>query len=190
MTHMNLTLNGGIHMKKGKIKVFKRLLVATLVFAFAVGGLTLTSFASTAMEFPLESEANMTTGIENDEIVIFDADADEVANEIVPYSFGVTSIPENMAVQSPYKYCCVISSHFPNGDVRQCSGILLGKDVVLTSAHGIYDNERGGNATSVSVAVGAYFNSSGTFITPNGVTTRKQYIMLQSWINDQKGTSD
>lgn len=169
-------------MNENKIKSLKRLLVATLVFAFVIRGLSLTTFASTALKSGVETETEM----DNNTVVIFCEDN----NEFFSQALGVTSIPENMAVLSPYSYCCVILSHFPNGETMQSSGILLGKNVVLTCAHGVYDHDRGGNANSVIISVGAYFNSSEQFIIQHGTTTRKQMVLHKDWVNDQKGTAD
>lgn len=61
---------------------------------------------------------------------------------------------------APYKYMCLLTARFPNGTLMDSSGILISKNLVLASAHGIYDHERGGAAKSVIIGVGAYFSGS------------------------------
>lgn len=219
MTHTNVTKNGGIKMKKNKFRVLKRLLrislALVLVFAFASEESTLTAFASTEVEMTSEvkddeivifdedgtatyqtiTTQDATSALSEEIVIVSDYDMStcvkmEDNNEISPRASGITSIPDNMAVLSPYKYCCIISSRFPDGTTMQSSGILLGKDVVLTSAHGVYNHDHGGNSNSIIICVGAYYNSAGKLIVQQGTTNRKQLVMKRSWIDDQKDTSD
>lgn len=60
----------------------------------------------------------------------------------------------------PYKNMCLITATFPNGKSEESSGILISKNLVLASAHGIYKSEYGGAAKSVIIGVGAYFSGS------------------------------
>lgn len=223
MTYINRTPNGGIYMKKGKNIGLKRLLVVTLVFALAIGGSTLTTFASAETELMSKTEVEAETEVEDNTIVIFDENGDatyrtieaqdyiadasenviikdateintflelEDRSGIYPQLYGITSISDNMALLSPYSYCCLISSKFPDGTTMQSSGILLGKDVVLTSAHGVYNHDHGGNSKSIIICVGAYYNSAKKLIVQHGTTSRKQIIVNRPWVDEQKDTSD
>lgn len=61
---------------------------------------------------------------------------------------------------APYKHMCLLTATFPNGTVEESSGILISKNLVLASAHGIYKSKYGGAAKSVIIGVGAYFSGS------------------------------
>ena len=61
---------------------------------------------------------------------------------------------------APYKHMCLITATFPNGTSMDSSGILISKNLVLASAHGIYNHERGGAAKHVEIGIGTYFTDS------------------------------
>lgn len=61
---------------------------------------------------------------------------------------------------APYKNMCLITATFPNGTISDSSGILISKNLVLASAHGVYNPEHGGAAKHVEIGVGAYFSGS------------------------------
>lgn len=72
---------------------------------------------------------------------------------------------------APYKYMCLISAIFPDGTVMESSGILISKNLVLASGHGIYDHIHEGAAKSVYIGVGTYFSGS----------ERKYQVDYQFW---------
>lgn len=72
---------------------------------------------------------------------------------------------------APYKHMCLLTATFPDGTVEESSGILISKNLVLASAHGIYKSKYGGAAKSVIIGVGAYFSGS----------ERKYQGYVQNW---------
>ena len=60
--------------------------------------------------------------------------------------------------QSPYSSVVLVKAFFPNGRVSIGSGVLVGKNDVLTAAHVIYDPSRGGYASSIQILPGADYN--------------------------------
>ncbi|MGL5362223.1 MAG: hypothetical protein ACRDBH_05045 [Bosea sp. (in: a-proteobacteria)] len=54
----------------------------------------------------------------------------------------------------PFRYVCYIESTFPNGSVATGTGTVVGKNDVLTAAHVIYNQNRGGFATTIKVVPG------------------------------------
>lgn len=81
---------------------------------------------------------------------------------------------------APYKHMCLITALFPDGTVAESSGILISKNLVLASAHGIYLSEYGGAAKHVDIGVGAYFSGSerkyqGYYQDWNGAVLSKQW---------------
>lgn len=60
----------------------------------------------------------------------------------------------------PYKYMCLIQATFPDGTKYRSSGILISKNLVLASAHGVYQEKYGGAATNAVIGIGTYFSGS------------------------------
>lgn len=61
---------------------------------------------------------------------------------------------------APYKHMCLITATFPDGTSIDSSGILISKNLVLASAHGIYNHKYGGAAKHVQIWIGTYFTDS------------------------------
>lgn len=60
--------------------------------------------------------------------------------------------------QSPYSSVVLVKAFYPNGRVSIGSGVLVGKNDVLTAAHVIYDPSRGGYASSIQILPGADYS--------------------------------
>ena len=90
---------------------------------------------------------------------------------------------------APYKCACILSVEFPNGRRETSSGILVNKNVVLTSAHGVNKSEYGGSAKSIIVYVGAYYDA-GILKFTQGVGYKKQIIIHNDWAEKQLPKAD
>lgn len=64
----------------------------------------------------------------------------------------------NNTSQSPYSSVVLVKAFYSNGRVSIGSGVLVGKNDVLTATHVIYDPSRGGYASSIQVIPGADYN--------------------------------
>lgn len=56
---------------------------------------------------------------------------------------------------APYKSICYITCTWSDGLVTRGSGVIVGLNDVLTAAHEVFDTERGGYATSITVSPAA-----------------------------------
>lgn len=116
-----------------------------------------------------------TSTYSNEDIVIFNDTPSTLQEDDVMATSSSTKLEDVspfIVSFAPYKYMCLITATFPNGKVMESSGILISKNLVLASAHGIYKSEYGGAAKSVIIGVGAYFSGS----------ERKYQGYVQDWI--------
>lgn len=59
---------------------------------------------------------------------------------------------------APYKSICYIVCRWSDGTSTRGSGVIVGLNDVLTAAHVVYDADRGGYATSITISPGADVN--------------------------------
>ncbi len=111
-------------------------------------------------------------------------------NQISALASGLSDVSMFSITQVPYKYSCMIISRFPNGKGLATSGILVGKNIVLASGHGVYMHDWGGEATSVMVGVGTYYTSDGKMETQYPSCYKKRMILDTAWVNDKKDSGD
>ena len=90
---------------------------------------------------------------------------------------------------APYKHMCLITATFPNGTVMDSSGILISKNLVLASAHGIYNHERGGAAKHVEIGIGTYFTDSER-VAQGGIQSWNGAYLNIGWTEKQLARSD
>lgn len=90
---------------------------------------------------------------------------------------------------APYKHMCLITATFPNGTSMDSSGILISKNLVLASAHGIYNHERGGAAKHVEIAIGTYFTDSER-VTQGGTQSWNGAHLKTGWTEKQLAQCD
>lgn len=197
-------------MKKNKIKVLKRLLAVTLVSVLIISSSNLTAFASTDVTDgeklviidkdgsityqTLETQEQMSTDSNEDVIVVDTANNEYTVsqndNQISTFaSSGLEPVSDFSVSLLPYRNMCYIFSTFPDGYLYGSSGTLVSKNVVLASAHGVYNNEHGGKATSVLVAIGAYMDS-GKVIAQSGVYQRKMIVLHEDWTAREYESAD
>lgn len=86
----------------------------------------------------------------------------------------------------PYKNMCLIFSKFPNGDFYSSSGIMVGKNVVLLSAHGVYRDDCGGEANHITIFIGAASMDSSS----GSVGWKKTLVLPKSWVEKGLSKSD
>lgn len=139
---------------------------------------------------PVTSEEASTYS--NEDIVILNDTPSTLQEDDVMATASSTDLQDVSPLSvsfAPYKYMCLITATFPNGKSEESSGILISKNLVLASAHGIYKSEYGGAAKSVIIGVGAYFSGSerqyqGTVQPWNGA------ILSGSWPTTEKKEYD
>lgn len=135
---------------------------------------------------PVTSE-EISTYSNDDGIVILNDTSASLQSDDVMATASSTSL-QNVSLfsvtQTPYKYMCLITAQFPNGDVAESSGILISKNMVLASAHGVYDHERGGAATKVHIGVGVYFSDS-TRVYQGGIQNWNGAALKRGWIENE-----
>lgn len=78
----------------------------------------------------------------------------------------------------PYSAVVCVRSTFPNGEISQGSGGMIGKDSVLTAGHCIFNKSKGGWATSVEVSPGQV----GSF-RPYGTAQKTRLSTTDGWKN-------
>ena len=81
-----------------------------------------------------------------------------------------------------------IISTYPNGHVSACSSTLVSANMVLTNAHCVYNSERGGLATSVSVTPGQIGNDDQG--RPFGTALSKRIMVPDRWVETQNRNYD
>ena len=84
---------------------------------------------------------------------------------------------------APYKYVCYIVYTYADGTSTSATGWLAGSDVLVTSAHCVYDGNKGGWIKSMRVYPG--YKKGG--YAPYGYTTAKNFHVYKNWI--KKGGS-
>lgn len=84
---------------------------------------------------------------------------------------------------SPYRNVCYILAQYSDGHISHSSGILVGFNLVLVSAHGVYDDKHGGFAKSVTVSPGAYLDANGKLVQPLGSANKTGIRAPSGWIN-------
>lgn len=141
------------------------------------------------------TEQNQRTSNSKDAVIVNNMKGGEAFvsqdnNQISTFASDLSNVSVFNVTQAPYKYSCIIISRFPDGTGVASSGILVGKNIVLASGHGVYEHEHGGEATSVMVGVGTYYTSNGEMKCQFGSYYKKRMILDSAWVNDQKDIGD
>lgn len=198
-------------MKGNKTQIFKRLIAFSMSLAI-IGSTHSTAFASspelddqtlivsdqegnityeTADEYAVPYE-NTARAITDGGLIItpgYDDSSGESGNSISPLANVTLQLPVTSTVFDPYKTICRVESTFPNGTTLVSTGVLVHYNILLTSAHGIYQESRGGYANTV-VYPGSYAGVNNQPVYPFGsasVTTRR---IPSGYINGQKAEYD
>lgn len=82
-----------------------------------------------------------------------------------------------------------ISFRLSNGEFAACSGGLIGKDVVITAGHCVYNRDNGWNITS-SYEITPAYGGSVTNFAPYGRAGAKSISTFTGWINSQDSKYD
>lgn len=91
----------------------------------------------------------------------------------------LTYAPISDTLLSPYRNVCYISAVFPNGDTDRGSGVLVYKNVLLTSGHMVYQSNKGGWAQSMQVIPARNGGSA-----PLGMTSATNMTTNNAWVNN------
>lgn len=96
---------------------------------------------------------------------------------------GMQEVNLLMLSFEPYKHTCLIISTFPNGKTYSATGTLVGANVVLIAAHGVYRHDNGGEARSISISIGLhnYYDSEET----KELGFKKNLILPKSWVDSK-----
>lgn len=191
-------------MKKNKIG--KRLLVGILAVVFTFCGASEVMPAQAINDKQdvviVDEVIDHASEAATDEVVIYTPEIEEISiskvdtlqnekNNSEVFSTVATGIQEvNLLMRSfePYKNTCLIMCTFPNGKTYSSSGTMVGKNVVLIAAHGVYKQEYGGEATSIKVFIGLYNFYDTEEICANGF--KKNLILPRSWVESELPKSD
>lgn len=196
-----------------KLKNLCRLLSTVLAMSLIIVGTNLTAFAneSVDVEESLEETSYMdnevvhisadgeisyeiisttyeeTVAYSDDGIVMInDTSSGSQSDDVMATasSTGLQDVSLSFVNFSPYRNMCVIRSTFPNGTIMESSGILISKNLVLTSAHGVYDHENGGAAKNVTIGLGTYFTGSEKVV-QSGTQNWKAAYLKRGWTENQ-----
>lgn len=200
---------------KKRIRGLKRLLTATMVFVLVICGSNLTAFAGTSEDtaggetllicnkdgsvtyqtIPAQEqtevdvdESDIVCDMDASESSMWHSKTDDQISTLAASSLDPVSLLS--VTFAPYKYSCLIESAFPSGDTIASSGILVGKNIVLASGHGVYDSKRGGSATNVRVKVGAYYTSTGESKYQSGMYQKENIIIHKDWAENGLDKAD
>ncbi len=184
----------------------KRLIVTVLAISLLISGLSLNALASEGESGEKIVIVNEDGSIEYETIyprsegiqLNFDSINDSSQssnfqddNQISTYaSSGYVNISEDASQYAPYRYACYITSTFPNGEKIASSGIRVGRNVILVSAHSVWNDEKGGGSTSTLIGVGTYFMGDGSLKCRDGSIPRQRLILHEDWTKNQMATAD
>lgn len=133
-----------------------------------------------------------TSAYSNDDIVILNDTPSTVQSDDVMATASSTAledVPVSFVGTTPYINMCLITATFPNGESMDSSGILISKNLVLASAHGIYNHEKGGAATHVDIGIGTYFSGSKK-IAQLGTQSWNGAYLRREWTENQLSEYD
>lgn len=189
-----------------KNKNFCKLLSTLLAIVLILSGTRLSAFASDGIAYevicidecgdisyetiPTISEELLDCS-SNGIVVLHDTPSTLQADDTLatPYSTSLEDVSLLTVTFAPYKYMCLIQATFPDGTRYRSSGILISKNLVLASAHGIYQQKYGGAATSVAIGVGTYFSGSEE-IYKGGVQLWSGGVVNKGWATNETEKDD
>lgn len=196
-------------MKRKNVMMFKRMIAFCLILVFACG-ISLNAYADYS-EGASEATDDRTIVIHNqdgsvmyqalqepaaensdmqEELVFTPTQGDgESEGSISPYALSAMNKVNN-TVAEPYKYVCYVEATFPDGAVVGSSGVLVHNNILLTAAHGIYDQEHGGHATKILVWPASSYDSNKQLHMPYDCASYTSTRIHISYMNDKNPEYD
>lgn len=194
-------------MKRNKTRGFKRLLAFSLAAIIIICGANCAVLADAALlddntiiacnangNITYETIQKQTT--DNEEINSYACKVEVNMLDTSQIDEGISALTSSSlnkvqnTEDSPYRNVCYILAQYSDGHLSHSTGVLVGFNLVLVSAHGVYDNEHGGFATSITVAPGAYLDSNGNLQMPLGSAQNTGIRAPSGWVNSKKDSYD
>lgn len=147
---------------------------------------------SISYESRITTNEDLLYELDNGVVILNNVPADEQVNNSAVSTYAGSGLQPVSAFSytfAPCKNMCLISADFPDGTGMNSSGILIAKNLVLASGHGVYNHEHGGAATSVKIEAGAYYSGS-SWVSQQGVVYWQSAVVSEGWVNDQLRSGD